>query len=171
MKLPTMAGAGGLSQKFQFYPASNRDASREVFGAFWMAQLFTVTTGHTLTHLFLPLYRVLSPGTVTVSIQGVSGGDPDGTDISVGSFDGDTILGVAPSAIIELHIPSVLLTAQQYAIVIRNGAGAGNLVAWDEDASSPTYGGGSRSDSSDSGASWTPQTGNDFIFEEWGTPT
>lgn len=171
MRLPTMSGAGGALKMWQNYPPANQDSTRQVFGAFWMAMSFTVATAHRLTQLVLPLFRTGSPGNITISIQAMSGGDPDGTDLTNITIDGDAIL-TTTSAIYTFQMPGVDLAATQYAIVIRAPAGsAGNSISWDTDDSSPTYAGGNREDSSDSGASWTAQTGTDMIFEEWGLET
>lgn len=170
MRVTTMS-IGGSLKKWQEYPISNFDSRRDVFGAFWMAQLFTVATAHRLTQLVLPLSRTGSPGTVRISIQAISGGDPDGTDLSFLDIDGDLLQTPGgPSVMQTFQLPGTNLSVAQYAIVIRaTGGSAGNTINWDTDDSSPTYGGGSRTDSADSGASWSPVTGTDMCFEEWGT--
>lgn len=172
LHLPTMS-IGGSLKKFQEYPISNFDSRRDVFGAFWVAQLFTVATAHRITQLVLPLSRTGSPGTVRIGIQAISGGDPDGTDLSFLDIDGDLLQTPGgPSVMQTLQIPGADLSAAQFAIVIRaTGGSAGNTINWDTDDSSPTYAGGSRTDSADSGASWSPQSGTDMCFEEWGLET
>lgn len=164
-----MGGDAGFTTKYEEYPASNQDASRNVFGANWMAMLFTPGTGHTLNGLKLPLFRTgTTMGEITVSIQALSGGDPDGTDLSVAKFSG--LVLPTTSAVKIISMPATLLTVSvQYAIVIRAAGGdASNTVNWDTDDSSPTYAGGNREDSANSGNTWTAQTGTDMIFEEWG---
>lgn len=164
----TMGGDSGFTTKYEEYAASNQDSTRNVFGINWMAMLFTPATGHTLNGLKLPLKRTLNPGQITVSIQALSGGDPDGTDLSVATIEESRL--DTTSKVIVIAMPAVLLTVStQYAIVVRALAGtSGNTIDWDTDDSSPTYAGGNREDSANSGNTWTPQTGTDMIFEEWG---
>lgn len=170
MKLPTMS-IGGALKKFQEYPISNQDSSRNVFTVNWMAMIFKVATSHRLTQVVLPLFKTGSPGNVSVSIQALSGGDPDGTDLATPTVIPDSALGTAnPAPMKVIQMSGVNLTATvSYAIVVRSDAGdASNTVNWNTDDSSPTYSDGNREDSGNSGNTWTAQTGTDMCFEEWG---
>lgn len=161
----------GFTTKFEEYPVSNEDGSRNVFGASWMAQIFKANTGHTLNGLKLPLFKTGDPGDIIISIQALSGGDPDGTDLSVVTLS-DSRLGTTdpPTSLLDISMPAVVLSVGvSYAIVIRAPAGSsGNTVNWNSDDSSPTYSDGNREDSSNNGNTWTAQTGTDFCFEDWG---
>lgn len=173
MNVPTMSGVGAsfTPPAKELYLVSNQDGSRNVFGANWMAMIFKANTGFTLTGLKLPLFRTGTPGTVTISIQALSGGDPDGTDLSVTTIDGDALgtIDVTQANLIEVSMPAVVLgTGVSFAIVIRNTAGAGNTINWNTDDSSPTYTDGNREDSANSGNTWTAQTGTDMCFEAYG---
>lgn len=163
-----MGGDAGFTTKYEEYAAANQDTVREFFANFWAAQGFTPGTGHTLNGVKLPLFREGTIGEVSVSIQADSGGDPDGTDLSLATFPGMDL--PLTSAVKLISLPAVTLTVSTlYHIVVRLAGGDGsNSINWDEDSSSPTYAGGSRNDSSNSGSTWTPNTGSDFIFEEWG---
>lgn len=166
-----MGGASGFTTKFEEYPVSNEDGSRNVFGSNWMAMLIKATPGYTLNGLKLPLFKTGDPGDITISIQKLSGGDPDGTDVSVATLS-DSRLGTTdpPTTLVDITMPAVVLAAdEEFAIVIRaTGGSAGNTVNWNTDDSSPTYADGNREDSANSGATWTAQTGTDMCFETWG---
>lgn len=170
MPLSVLGSVPSFGVLFENYAVSNEDGTRQVFGANWMAMIIKANTGHTLTGLKLPLFRVLDPGDVTVSIQALSGGDPDGTDLSVITFDAVDRLGIVepPVPLVAIVMPPVVLTVTvSYAIVIRAQGDASNLVGWNLDGSTPGYTDGNREDSADSGASWSAQAA-DFCFEEYG---
>lgn len=168
--ITTMMPSTGFTTKYEEYAASNQDQERIFFGAAWQAMLFTPATGHTLNGVKLAIYRVGDCGEVDVSIQALSGGDPDGTDLSLTKVPQSRLALTSPQ-VVEISMPAILLVVStQYAIVVRapDGADSSNAVIWDSDGSSPTYAGGHREDSANSGNTWTAQTGVDFIFEEWG---
>lgn len=167
--MTNMGADAGFTTKYEEYPASNQDTVREFFAAAWQAQGFTPASGHTLNGVKLPLFREGTIGEVTVSIQADSGGDPDGTDLSLTTFPGMD-LPLTSSTVRFISLPAVLLTVSTlYHIVVRLAGGdSSNSISWDEDSSTATYAGGSRNDSANSGNTWSPQTGVDMIFEEWG---
>ena len=139
----------------------------------WRAQTFTPSANHTITKVNLKMRRAGSPGTLTVSIRATSGGLPTGNDLCSGTTDGDTLPTESSEwREITLGVGYALSASTQYAIVIRavNGDDS-NSVSWRQDSSSPTYTGGERVSSDDSGSSWeAPLVGDyDCMFEEWGT--
>lgn len=162
----TLGGAKGFDTKVDEYAESNQDETVEVFGAAWMAMVFTASETYTLSGLKLPLKRTGTIGEVSVSIQAISGGDPDGTDLSLNKFPGSQLPTTAVQKFISM--PAVALTnTVQYAIVLRVADGDGsNHLDWDSDGSSPTYAGGQREISANSGNTWTTNP-DDFIFETW----
>ncbi len=168
-RITTMMPSTGFTTKYEEYAASNQDTTRGIWGVNWAAQLFTPAAGHTLNGVKLALFRTGNPGQTTVSIQALSGGDPDGTDLSLATIE-EARLDVT-SAVIEVSMPAVLLTVSvQYAIVVRalSAPDGSNQVEWDEDSSTPTYAGGNLETSGNSGSTWSAQSGVDEIFEEWG---
>ena len=148
-----------------------------IYGAKWRAQTFTVgNTGanenHNITSVKLLLYRVESPGTVTVGIRAVDDdGKPTGSDLTSGTTNGNTLPTGSPYEWREITLTSYTLQAStKYAIVFRVPNGdSSNSCVWRRDASSPTYTGGSKCYSLNSGSTWTTDTFNDFMFEEYGT--
>jgi hypothetical protein len=145
-----------------------------LYGSTWVAQTFTPSVAHTITSVKLKLFRVGSPGTVTVSIRATSGGQPTGSNLCSGTTSGDTLTTSAPGEWREITLGSGygLSAGTTYAIVVRATSGDGsNYVWWRVDGSSPTYGGGMYLLSSDSGSSWTSGASYDLMFEEWGNAT
>lgn len=167
MKLPTMSIAVG-GTLFESYDIANTDGDASRFGASWLAQIFKANTGHTLDEIVLWLWRTGTIGQITVSIQALSGGDPDGTDLTSISFDG-MLLGTSVVKVIMNVPPAVLSVGVSYAIVVRLAGGdASNKFHWAVDGSSPTYTDGNQETSPDSGATWTAVTTVDHCFEERG---
>lgn len=161
------AQSGNLQESY----ITGKDGTREFFGAFWAAQTFTPAAGHTITLVKLQLARKLLPGTVKVSIRATAADLPTGADLVSIEFNGD-LLSLDPSEGYKvLNLPPQLLTVSvKYAIVVRAvGGDATNLIAWGLDGTSPTYAGGERCDSSNSGGAWTNATGDDFMFQEYGS--
>lgn len=169
MHLPTM-GIGGSVVKYEEYPASNKDGERKVYGAFWMAQTFASVTTHTLNYLDLPIWRTADCGDWSVSIWDVVSG-PEDPQVVLAGLAQALLQTVSTRTKIFLP-PFTIVALEVYAIVLScAGADSSNTLNWDKDGSSPTYSGGERWDSINSGSDWTNVTGDDFIFEEWGIAT
>jgi hypothetical protein len=143
-----------------------------LYGTTWVAQSFTPSAAHTITSVKLKLFRVGSPGTVTVSIRATDGsGHPTGGDLCSGTTNATTLTNSAPGEWREITLGSGygLSAGTTYAIVVRvTGGDASNYVWWRMDGSSPTYGGGMYLLSFNSGSSWTSGASYDLMFEEWG---
>jgi len=159
-----------MSQLHEYYNTGD-DSYVSIYGDIWKAQTFTPSTNHKVTSVKLLLYRVGSPGTVTVSIRATTDGKPTGADLCVGTTDGNTLTTNTAGEWREITLGNGydLSADTQYAIVIRAlNAISTNRVVWCLDASSPTYGDGTYVYSSDSGDSWTVDNARDCMFEEWG---
>jgi hypothetical protein len=142
-------------------------------GNAWNAQTLTPATAHKITSVKLKLYRVGSPGTLTVSIRATDGsGHPTGADLCSGTIDGNSLTTDTAGEWYEITLGAGydLSASTKYAIVIRAPSGdAMNRVRWRCDSSSPDYAGGCREESINGGATWTTRTASDFMFEDWGT--
>jgi hypothetical protein len=159
---------------YESYNAGD-DSSNNVYGANWYAQTFTPGVAHTIKSVKLKLYRVGSPGNVTVSIRATSSGHPAGSDLCSGIINGNGLTTNTSGAWYEITLGSGynLSASTQYAIVVRAPSGTyppspANYLVWRRDASSPTYGGGCREGSTNGGSTWTSRTDRDMMFEEWG---
>ncbi len=110
-------------------------------------------------------------GNQTWEIQGVQpDGSPDGTVISTGTLDMATV--TADNLWKTITMSGGTLTAgTQYALVGKDGfLSAGNLLLWGHDETAPSYAGGSQWISTDTGATWGNNAGDDHMFQiEGGT--
>ena len=162
------AASGNLQENY----IVGDDTTRQFFGVFWTGQTFTPASSHTLTLVKLLMNRVLLPGTVQVSIRATAAGVPTGGDIAVAStFDGDLLPADPATVWRNVNMIPVSVTAStKYAIIVRaTGGDASNLIGWRLDGSSPTYAGGARVDSSNSGGAWAEAATDDMMFAEYGS--
>ena len=162
------------SQLYEGYSV-NDDAEFEMYSNIWGAQSFTVgTTAHTIESVRLLLYREGAPGTVTVSIQETAAGDPDGVDLTIGTLDGDSFTDDAAGVWYEFDVSldaSSVEASTQYAVIVRcEGTNAANTIHWRSDASAGAEANGQEETSANSGATWTGDADDDFMFEIWGIP-
>jgi len=161
-----------MATKYTYYITGD-DLDQSARAAFWHAQTFTPTTAHIITSVKLKLWRVGSPGTLTVGIRAVDGtGKPTGGDLCSGTTNGNTLPTEAPYEWrgITLGAGANLSASTKYAIVVRaTGGNDSNYANWRADSSSPTYAGGEQFESPNSGSSWSAY-GYDSMFEEWGEP-
>jgi len=142
-------------------------------GVRYRGQTFTVAIEHTVTQVKLKCYRLGSPGTVNVEIQGTTDSKPDNSAIASGSFNGSAITDDTAGEIVTIDLgEGALLSAEtMYAIVVKV-PGADDTPNWfyfrqDNNAG---YGDGAFVWSNDSGSSWAIDTSLDLYFVELGNP-
>jgi len=141
-----------------------------IYENYWEAQSFTPSITHILTSIKLLgyVYGGYTVGEITVSIRAVDGSNlPTGDDLSVGTYNGNTIGGTDEWFEIPMS-PISLFAGTEYAIVIR--------VVGPDDLKlryNIGYASGQESYSTDSGANWghTGAGNRDIHFQEWGNPT
>lgn len=162
-----------MAQLYEYYN-TGADGWRLEYGVYWDAQTFTVgATAHIITYVRLqvtPSGTDAKRGPVTVSIRATdAGGLPTGADLTSG------VRALIPEGTnwVEFELTPIILSANtKYAIVVRApDANYANRLGWRCDTTSPTYADGNRCSSTNSGVSWTAQTGDDLMFEVWGWPT
>ncbi len=161
-----------MAVKYEYYNTGD-DNDNSVYDNLWEAQTFTPTITHRITSVKLKLYRIGSPGTLTVGIRDTSSDVPIGTDLTTGTTDGDSVTTDGAGEWVEITFTSsyLLIANTMYAIVARATSGyANNEIHWLAVSGSPTYSGGTDCYSSNSGSSWTKVTNWDDMFEEWGEP-
>ncbi|GAJ02051.1 unnamed protein product, partial [marine sediment metagenome] len=159
-----------MATLYEYYNTGDDDAYTR-YGSYWAAQTFTPSTAHKITSVKLKLFRVGSPGTITVSIRATFGGKPTGGDLCVGTTDGNSLTTSTAGEWREITLGAGynLNAFTKYAIVVRATSGDGaNLFQWRWDGSSPTYEEGNAAVSSNSGSLWDGYTEWDFMFEDWG---
>ena len=153
------------------YYNTNGDADNEIYSANYFAQTFTVgSESHTINAVRLMLYSEGTPGNLYVSIRATSAGAPDGLDLSTGSYTGSLLSAASPGNWREIEMTAYTLEAgETYAIVCYGtGTSNANCIHWRQDASGPTYAGGSKYASTNGGVTWSATAGTDFMFEVYG---
>lgn len=160
-----------MADLYEYYNTGD-DQAASAYSTTWIGQSFTPATAHKITSVKLKLYRVGSPGTVTVSIKATDeNGHPTGADLCSGTIDGNTLTEDSAGAWYEITLGDGynLAADTKYAIVIRcEGINVSNRVDWRADATDPTYDGGCYEFSTNSGSSWTTVLTVDLMFEDWG---
>jgi len=161
-----------MATLYEYYNTGDTD-KWSIYGVQWGAQTFTPSVAHKITSVKLKLYKLGSPGTVTVGIRATDvNGHPTGADLCSGTTDGNT-LPLYPTfewREIILGAGYDLVAGTKYAIVVRATGGIeSDSVSWRLDYTSPTYAGGNFEYSGSSGAAWA-SADYDFMFEEWGEP-
>jgi len=137
----------------------------------WYAQTFTITPeSHSVNEIRVYGYREGEPGTVTLSIRDTASGLPTGADLTSGTFNGDTVTNSTAGAWCAVAVTEINLDyGEVYAVVARAEAGdADNTFHILVDESTPSYAGGSAIESSDSGVTWSADTGTDAYFQVYG---
>jgi hypothetical protein len=137
-----------------------------IYGADWFFETFTPVQAFKINSVRIKIFRVGSPGVLTVSVRNVNeSGEPTGPDLTSASYS-----GTGPSVgWYEISLPEYRLETKTYALAVRAvGGDAGNYVGWQYD-STGNYTGGEWGASSNSGVSWALDTDKDFLFETYGT--
>jgi hypothetical protein len=157
-----------MATLYEYYNSGD-DSNIGFYGAYWFAQTFTPEEAHKITSVKLKLFRLGSPGTITVSIRATDGsGHPTGWDLCSGTIDGNTLTTSAIGAWYEITLGDGydLAASTKYAIIVRATSGNGsNKLYWRYDGSSPTYTGGNYEVYI---GGWSGDTAKDLMFEDWG---
>lgn len=160
-----------MSSRYDYYNTGD-DTTWGIYGIFWTAQTFTATAAYLCTSAKLKLLRQGSPGTITVSIRGVSGGVPSGGDLCSGTTNGNTLTTDSGGEWREITLGDGVSIASgtQYAIVVRaiDAPNSSNRLKLRTDYNPSEYAGGQLADSSDSGVNWSGDEYGDHVFEVWG---
>lgn len=157
------------------YYLSGEDGQTAFGGATWQAQTFTPSASYNCTGVSVKLWRTAgtTPGTITVGLRRTSASKPTTNNLTNGTTDGNTLPTSAATAVwrkITFPSPVYLIAATMYGLVVRaTGAAAVTDVKWRADTSSPSYTGGSRNFSTNSGSSYTTDTTIDFMFITYGS--
>lgn len=145
---------------------TNSAGALDFYGTVWMGQTFTPGESFTIDTVNLKMYRVGSPGTITVGIRATSGGDPTGADLTAGTTDGNTLTTGTGGEWRTIDLTNYALSADtMYAIVVRAAAGnSSNKGLWRLDTTGG-FSGGEATQSGDGGSSWSTIAGDDFTFD------
>lgn len=160
-----------MAELFEYYNVGDDDYANAYLQR-WYAQTFTPATAHKITSVKLLLYRLGSPGTLTVCIKATDAdGHPIGADLCSGTANGNTLPTDSPYEWREITLGdgADLDADTKYAIILKALEGApDNDVRWRVNWYAGAYPGGCYEFSNTSGESWTSYTARDFMFEEWG---
>jgi len=145
--------------------------SDDIYADQWGYQTFTTnTTAHSVNSVRLNLRRVLTPGTVTLSIRHATAadGDPTGLDLAVAYLDGDDFSAAYTWYQFDFADPISLEGGLPYALVLRALSGDNaNYIEWCIDS-----GGGiadaEHGHSINGGVTWASDAPEDALFEIWG---
>lgn len=137
-------------------------------------QTFTPSTNHTVSSVYVKAYKVGTPGTLNVDIKAVDGSSkPTGAALATGSIDPSTFTTDSGGSWYEITLGAgaAITASTEYAIVFRSSGSSdvNNCTRLRSDNTSPTYAGGQRGYSSNSGSTWAMSTSYDILFQEWDT--
>ena len=155
----------------QEYYNTNDDGGSTLYGVFLRGQSWTAASGYTLEKVALLLYRVGSPGTITLELYAADGAQkPTGSALATGTLDGDTLTTNTAGEWVDISysVGYAVTNAVQYVHVVTASSGdASNKLGWRLDSSSPTYAGGLYLSSSNNGSTWGTVATIDFMFENY----
>lgn len=137
----------------------------------WMAQTFKASSSYTIGSVELQLYRVGSPGTLTVSINTVDGStppQPTSTILTSGTYSGNDLGTTPPGVFVPISLtPYALTSGVTYAIVIHCAGDVNNRATWAADIDASNYAGGQKFSSTNGGGTWTGASTMDFMFKTY----
>ena len=163
--------ADGGNVTFESYKVNDDTAWSNLNTDYWAGQSFRAQHHHKLYSVKLKLYRVGTPGIVTVDIHAGRWTDdeisPIGSALVTQTFDGDTLTVDTGGEWREITFPSQIeiVPGMDYVIVIYAAATG---LRWLYDTSSSEYYRGTRIESTNGGGAWSTKNGDDFMFEEIG---
>jgi len=152
--------------------SASEDVGAGIYDTHWEGQTFTANQDYTIKSTKIRLFATLSAAgkTVTISIRATSGGKPTGEDLCSGTINGGLLgLAIENADWFEADFGDGVLLSNgiQYAICARSDE-TGNNIYMTYDNSSPTYIGGNKVYSNDTGENWSSHGGYDMLFETYG---
>lgn len=139
------------------------------YGANWLGSAFTASSSHNVTSTKVRIYRVGSPGNLTLSIRASTGTIPTGSDLATSdAVDGNGLGTSLPGAMtaFTFSTPYTLTGSTEYWLILRATSGnISNRVDWVKNTNTGT---GETATSSDSGASWTAFETKVSLYENYG---
>ena len=135
------------------------------------AQTFTASQSYTINSVILKLYRLGTPGTLTVRLTTVDESTPVepviGNVLATGTFNANTVTtdSAGEEYTITFTTSAALTSGTQYAIVCDCRDVGADYCYWKKDTAGATYAGGTAGSSGDSGSNWTMYTATDYYFK------
>ncbi len=149
------------------------DFNSSIYNANWSAQSFLSNVSIPFTTVGLRLYRIGTPGNLTVGIYSAdANGKPTGSSLSSGLYNADTLTLVATGQNVTVNMTHTVGAAGNFAVVLSALTGSpGNSVEWLMDSTTPVFLNGLASFSNDSGGNWSINSSLDGIFNVSGFPS
>lgn len=158
--------AGAILRQFESFD-SGENADQLVRGTYWWCMTFTPRIAHRLKSIKLKMWRVGSPGTITVSIKAADANHfPTGAALCSGTYNGNTLTTVSPGQWYEVTLGTGfdMVLGTEYAIEVKAPSGdASNRVLWRANTAGQ-YLGGRAAFSDNSGSTWTSYAAHDNYF-------
>ena len=163
-----------MASTFEQYVV-NDDVTHLAIETDWQAQSFTIgNTGANLTFNVTSV-DILSnndsgagadPGMTARIYNVLPDGSPDinGGVLSSGTYTEDGGSGVSTWKNVTMSTATLKASTQYSLVILETGTATVRVAGWRADQTSPTYGGGSRWFSTDTGATWTVDAGDDCLF-------
>ena len=137
----------------------------QAYGPLDVAQSFTPTTTKLYVTVELLLLASGSPdGNVVLEVQTNDAGKPSGTVVASISVAASTI-GTSQTYVV-FDVPDTALGVLHWLVLKRTGATVG-AISWRYDSTSPAYAGGNVAVSSNGGATWGIESGQDTLFKSY----
>lgn len=162
------------SDRYEYYTTGD-DSIDYVYGTNYFGQAFTIgTTGANIPivadKIAVKIYRIGSPNTMNITITTTSSNLPTAIILGTGTIDGNS-LGTGEEWVNITITPTILHPNTQYSFYLSAPSGdSSNKVVPRYDSGGATYGGGDIVTSSNSGSSWNTYSGQDMVFEIYGSP-
>jgi len=150
-----------------YYNEGDNAYQASMYASSWESQTITANSSYDLKKLRLKLFREGLPGILTISIKAVVDGKPSGADLVFTTIDGDLLTTNTSGQWKIITLPSIYSVGigDKFAIVVRRSGADGPKFGWRVDSTAPSYSGGCRVRSTDSGETWTEYPDRDFMFE------
>ena len=137
-------------------------------GVTWMAQSFTASSSYDISGVKLRLFRVGSPGLITVTLKAADeDGKPTGSALATGTEDCNDIQGEVPGEWVQIDFSAdyTLVADTQYTIECKALSGdVSNSLQWRLDRTGE-YSGGDEMYSSNSGSTWYISNGDSTDYD------
>jgi hypothetical protein len=141
------------------------DTTYGPFDQYWCGHTFTTVGGFDLSKVGWYIDKTGSPPNGIIHVYATSTGLPTGVSLGSQALVASDVDGTPAWVEWEFDTPVTLAAATQYAICIDpvDGDVSNRFTVW-YDNTSPSYTGGTFVSSSNDGASWSSNSGNDFLF-------
>ena len=153
------------------------DSSQQIASAGYSAQTFTPVNTHWCRRVTVKVYSETVSGRLNAAIYAVdASGAPTGPILASGSISnvairsgyGATSAATATLVPIKFDSPVEVSGGIEYAIVCWETGCSTTFPYWRYDNTDGAYSRGQRWRSTNRGITWSVQTGDDHLFEEWG---